>query len=146
MRLIMVMILSFLINATFAERNKSEMPMTPNFLKGIEWNGKILRHGYIQWLEKRPYTPLNDPKLVQKGNEIYTKHCLQCHGANGKGDGPVAKKYDVKASSISDSSKHLSNHTLFVQVTEGRGDMPQWADVLTEEEIWALTQYLHTFK
>ena len=136
----------FLVISAFAERNKSEMQPVPNFLKGIEWNGKTLRHGYIQWLDKRPYSPSNDPKLVKQGSALYTKHCLQCHGAGGKGDGPVSKKYGVKAASISDGSKNLSNHTLFVQVAEGRGDMPQWVDVLTEEEIWALTQYLHSMK
>lgn len=41
---------------------------------------------------------------------------------------------------------NLSNHTLFVQVAEGPGDMPQWVDVLTEEEIWTLTQYHHSMK
>lgn len=132
MKLIIFMNLGLLINATFAVRNKSEMPITPNFLKGIEWNKKILRHGYIKWLEKKSYTPSNDPVLVQKGSEIYTKHCLQCNEANDKADGPVAKKYNVKASSISDSSKHLHNHTLFVQVAQGSGDMPQWADILSQ--------------
>ncbi len=144
MKIIFTSIFFLLTHLALAERNKSEMQPAPNFLKGIEWNGKTLRHGYIQWLDKRPYSPSNDPKLVKEGSAIYTKHCLQCHGASGKGDGPVAKKYGVKAASISDSSKNLSNHTLFVQVAEGRGDMPQWVDVLTEEEIWALTQYLLT--
>jgi hypothetical protein len=35
----------FLVISAFAERNKSEMQPVPNFLKGIEWNGKTLRHG-----------------------------------------------------------------------------------------------------
>jgi mono/diheme cytochrome c family protein len=146
MKIIFTSIFFLLTHIALAERNKSEMQPVPNFLKGIEWNGKILRHGYIQWLDKRPYSPSNDPKLVKEGSAIYTKHCLQCHGENGKGDGPVAKKYGVKAASITKSSKNLSNHTLFVQVAEGRGDMPQWVDVLTEEEIWALTQYLQSMK
>lgn len=146
MKIIFTSIFFLLTHLAFAERNKSEMQPVPNFLKGIEWNGKTLRHGYIQWLDKKPYTPSNDPRLVAEGSAIYAKHCLQCHGVLGKGDGPVAKKYGVKAASISDSSKNLTNHTLFVQVAEGRGDMPQWVDVLTEEEIWALTQYIHSLK
>lgn len=143
----LIFILCILIhNLAFAEKNKSELQPLPNVLKGIEWNGKVIRHGYIQWLEKKPYTPLVNPILAKQGAEIYTKHCLQCHGVTGQGDGPVAKQYGVKASNISDSNKVLSNHTLFVQVAEGRGDMPQWMDVLTEKEIWVLTHYLHTLK
>lgn len=136
----------FLASSGFAERNKSEIQQMPDYLKGLEMDGKILRHGYIQWLERKPYTPSVDKNLVKQGEGIYTKHCMQCHGVSGKGDGPVSKKYGVKAASISGSSKVLNNHTIFVQVAEGRGDMPQWVDVLTEEEIWALTHYLHTFK
>jgi mono/diheme cytochrome c family protein len=55
---------------------------------------------------------------------------LQCHGPQGKGDGPVSKKYAFQA---------VNNHTIFIQVAEGRGDKPQWLDVLTEDEVWALT-------
>lgn len=130
----------------FAERNRSEMQELPSYLKGIEVDGKKLRHGYIRWLEKKPYTPMVDQKLSKEGEQIYVKHCLQCHGPKGKGDGPVAKKYGVKAANLQNASKTLTNHTLFVQVAEGRGDMPQWMDVLTEEETWALTHYINSFR
>jgi len=130
----------------YGERNKSEMQALPSNLKGIEVDGKILRHGYIRWLEKKPYTPLVDPKLSKDGEGIYVKHCLQCHGSQGKGDGLVSKKYGVRAANLQKASKTLSHHTMFIQVAEGRGDMPQWMDVLTEEEAWALTHYINTFK
>jgi mono/diheme cytochrome c family protein len=138
----------FLLFSTlcFAEKNKSEMQELPSYLKGMEVDGKKIRHGYIRWLEKRPFTPMIDQKLSEKGEKIYIKHCLQCHGPDGKGNGPVAKKYGVKAANLYNASKTLTNHTLFIQVTEGRGDMPQWMDVLNEEEIWALTHYIASFK
>lgn len=131
---------------SYAEKNKSEIQTLPPYLKGIETDGKILRHGYIHWLEKKPFTPMVDPKLAKEGEQIYTKHCLQCHGPQGKGDGPVSKKYGVKTANLWKASKALNNHTIFIQVAEGRGDMPQWMDVLSEEEVWALTHYINTFK
>lgn len=146
MKILTACLLTFSVFNAYAERNKSEMQTMPDHLKGLEMNGKTLRHGYIQWLERKPYTPSVDNNLAKQGEGIYTKHCMQCHGVSGKGDGPVSKKYGVKAASISGSSKVLNNHTIFVQVAEGRGDMPQWVDVLTEEEIWALTHYMHTMK
>ena len=129
-----------------AEKNKSEMQQMPNYLKGIESHGKILRHGYILWLTKKPYTPLIDVGLAKQGSQIYVNHCLECHGEKGKGDGPSAKKYGVQASNMLTSKNILNTHSLFIQVAEGRGDMPQWMDVLTEEEIWALTHYLQSIK
>ncbi len=46
-------------------------------------------------ISKNNYTPIrivNDKKVVDQtdqmpGKEIYTDFCIQCHGANGKGDG-----------------------------------------------------------
>lgn len=147
MYLALLIILSFFSCLSYAERNKSETPELPSHLKGIDVDGKTLRHGYIYWLEKDyHYTAMVDPKLAKEGKEIYTKHCLQCHGPEGKGDGPVAKKYGVKAANLWRASKTLTNHTILIQVAEGRGDMPRWIDVLTEEEVWALTHYINTFK
>jgi mono/diheme cytochrome c family protein len=146
MKSVIFIVILLLSTFAYAEKNKSEIQSLPSYLKGIDSNGKLLRHGYILWLEKRPYTPLVDSELAKKGGEIYTKNCLQCHGAKGEGDGPVSKKYGVKAADIRNSGKTLNNHTLFIQVSEGRGDMPQWVDLLTEEDIWALTHYLHSLK
>lgn len=138
-----ILALSSLANA---ERNKSEAQLLPEYLKGIQYNGKILRHGYLLWLEKKPYTPSLDPALEKKGREVYVKNCLECHGAKGEGEGPIAKKYGVKASNIRDSKKILNTHALFIQIAEGRGDMPQWVDTLSEDEIWAVTHYLQSLK
>jgi mono/diheme cytochrome c family protein len=146
MYLSLFMMLSFFPYVSYAERNKSEIQELPSYLKGMEVDGKMLRHGYIRWLEKKPYTPLVDSKLSKLGEGIYVKHCLQCHGPQGKGDGPASKKYGVQTANLKNASNTLNNHTIFIQVAEGRGDMPQWMDVLTEDELWALTHYINSFK
>lgn len=146
MKILILLLSAILSTFVYAEKNKSELQEIPPYLKGLEVDGKIMRHGYIQWLEKKPYTPMVDQKLSKKGSQIYIKNCLQCHGPQGKGDGPVAKKYNVQASNLMRANKTLTNHTIFIQVAEGRGDMPRWMDVLTEEEVWALTHYIMSFK
>ena len=147
MYLPLFLMLLFFSYVSYAERNKSEMPELPSHLKGIEVDGKTLRHGYIRWPEKEHYyTAMVNPKLAKQGKEVYTKHCLKCHGPDGKGYGPVSKKYGVKAANLLRASKTLTNHAIFIQVAEERGDMPQWMDVLTEDEAWALTHYINTFK
>lgn len=146
MYLSLFMMCSLLPFVSYAEKNKSEMQELPSHLRGMDVDGKRLRHGYILWIEKKPFAPMVDPKLSKEGGQIYAKHCLQCHGPQGKGDGPVAKKYGVQAANLWKASKTLTNHTIFIQVAEGRGDMPQWMDVLTEEEVWPLIHYINTFK
>lgn len=56
MKLFMFIVILLLSNFAYAEKNKSEIQQLPNYLKGIDSNGKLLRHGYILWLEKKPYT------------------------------------------------------------------------------------------
>ena len=54
-----------------------------------------------------------------------------------------SKKNRFKAANLKKVSKDLSNHFLAFQIEVGTKDMPSWFDVLTEDEIWDLTHYLH---
>jgi len=120
-----------------------EREIIPPYLKGIPWQGKTMKHGYLRWSEKKPYTPLLDSEASRRGERLYIKNCLECHGTSGLGDGPTSKKNRFKAANLKKVSKDLSNHFLAFQIEVGTKDMPSWFDVLTEDEIWDLTHYLH---
>lgn len=127
-----------------AERNSSqEREVLPPYLRGIPWQGKRMKHGYLRWVEKKPYTPLLNSEASKRGSEIYLKNCFECHGVDGQGNGPTAKKTGFQAANLKKVSKDLSNHYLAFQIQVGTKDMPAWVDVLTEDEIWDLTHYLH---
>ena len=42
---------------------------------------------------------------VAQGKELYTKYCASCHGAGGKGDGPVGKMLTPPASDLTQIAK-----------------------------------------
>ncbi|HLU48935.1 MAG TPA: cytochrome c, partial [Planctomycetota bacterium] len=82
-----------------------------------------------------------------RGRELYAKQCASCHGATGRGDGPVAwllspKPRDFTKMSfrlVSTESSMATDEDLFATITRGMpgSAMPPWAH-LSEEDRWAL--------
>jgi mono/diheme cytochrome c family protein len=85
---------------------------------------------------------------LSKGKDLYGIFCLPCHGASGKGDGPVGKKYVPDPSDIS-SGAHGAHHAdgeLYVIISAGSGGMPAFRADLTPVERWQIIRYLRTLK
>jgi mono/diheme cytochrome c family protein len=82
------------------------------------------------------------------GKELFGIYCTPCHGASGKGDGPVAKKFVPTPADIS-ATGHGSHHPegeLFAVVTHGKNGMPPFRSDLTAKERWLVVGYLKTLK
>ena len=89
------------------------------------------------------------------GQVDYKNLCLKCHGAEGKGDGPVTKM--VKNQSMGDFSNkeamsQYSDEDLYTLIAEG-GEaagkaklMPAHKEKLGESEIQAIIAYIKTFQ
>lgn len=97
-------------------------------------------------------SPLPDsPEIVEKGNALYHGKgtCVNCHGTEGGGDGPVA-------SSLNPTPRNFQHHGFWRHRTEGEvfwvikygspgTSMIGFGDQLTDEEIWAIIQYERSF-
>ncbi len=82
------------------------------------------------------------------GKELYGIYCTPCHGAAGKGDGPVAGKFVPTPVDISGAG-HGSHHPdgdLFAVLTHGKNGMPPFRSDLTAGERWLIVAYLKTLK
>ncbi|MEK7441593.1 MAG: c-type cytochrome [Chloroflexota bacterium] len=102
-------------------------------------------------------------KLAQ-GQKLYAQNCAACHGESGKGDGVMAASLTKKDSSaqmefghntkspvdFTDSSQMLGASPALLQGKIIRGGMgtgmPYWGPIFTEEQTWALVDYLWTFQ
>jgi putative copper export protein/mono/diheme cytochrome c family protein len=87
-----------------------------------------------------------DVLSIAGGEPIYRESCVQCHGADGYGDGPAAASLAVKPANL--TGEHLFHHgegTLFWWVSNGieRSAMPAFRDILDEDQRWTVLQYLH---
>lgn len=87
-----------------------------------------------------PATPDN----LAAGEQLFSDNCVLCHGEKGTGDGPGAKTIKVKPANFTDPKVQTSetDGALFWKMSNGRGPMPAWKDVLTDEERWKLVDYI----
>ncbi len=85
---------------------------------------------------------------IVQGAALFPEHCAVCHGAEGRGDGPAAKTLPVPSADL--TAAHLWMHSdgeLFwwishgIEAPEGGMAMPGFADVLSEDQRWALIDW-----
>lgn len=88
----------------------------------------------------------------QNGEKLYQKYCSSCHGAEGKGDGPLAPVYSPRPQDHT-SDKYMSarsDHELFIAISQGgRASggsqfMPGWGEMLSDKEIWDIVAYIRS--
>lgn len=82
---------------------------------------------------------------INIGRTLYKTQCSPCHGDKGKGDGPAAAALTPKpADHTSEALQAESDGSLFYKISEGRKPMPSFKNTLTEDQRWALINYIRT--
>ncbi len=91
---------------------------------------------------KNPIPPT--PETLAAAQDLFTDNCVLCHGEKGIGDGPGAKAIKVKPANFTDAKVMAAetDGSIFWKMTNGRGPMPSWKDVLTDKERWELVGYI----
>ena len=86
---------------------------------------------------------------IGHGGALFPQNCTSCHGADGRGHGPAAAGLPVPPADL--TAGHLWEHTdgeLFwwlthgIEAPEGGMAMPGFADRLTEDDRWALIDFI----
>ncbi len=81
-----------------------------------------------------------------RGKTLFSQRCVQCHGEQGKGDGPLAEQIpgELPDFTAADYAVDKSPQEIFDTITNGRMDkmMPPWGDQLSEDERWDLASYV----
>jgi len=84
-------------------------------------------------------------------DQLFKFYCAQCHGLEGKGNGPnVGKEFPVDPRNFTkaDEMEKLSDADIKNVILDGGPSaskspmMPPWGKTLTEEEVDALVKYL----
>lgn len=86
--------------------------------------------------------PLGNPQV---GKVLYEKHCANCHGTKGAGDGPDTQFLMVQPANFhSLASRSKTDWDLMTVITFGAAFSPMhgWANRLTEEERWDVLRYI----
>lgn len=94
-----------------------------------------------------PYAGMTNPMdgdatAIAAGEGLYQEHCAACHGEYLLGDGPDAELYDPPPSNLYHHTNNHEDDYLIWRVAEGFGDMPDWKDELTMDEMWQIIAFL----
>jgi mono/diheme cytochrome c family protein len=97
-----------------------------------------------------------DPIGAYEGQRLFISYCMLCHGLDGKGDGPLARKMGIRPADLTVTIRSRSD-TILKKIISGEGGqtitgrarhnlvteaMPEWSSVFGDEQIDALIAYL----
>jgi len=87
--------------------------------------------------------PLDGNKTTAKSENLYSSHCERCHGNYGKGDGIDGKKSNPKPTDLTaEKVQKQSDGALYWKISNGRGAMNAFKDILNEKDRWLLVNYI----
>ena len=89
-----------------------------------------------------PLTPTEE--VLLRGNVLYQRHCMPCHGPQGQGTGPVVGpgKFPIAPSVVSPLAASYTDAYLYGIIRVGRGLMPSYGDRMTHNDRWAVVMHL----
>ncbi|MFC5412072.1 c-type cytochrome [Larkinella bovis] len=114
----------------FTENRKTDDPKQDKW-KAPAWADTLKNHD--------PTEPLT----LAQGEELFLEFCSSCHGEAGYGDGAAGRALGAKPANFHESEvTGQTDGALFWKLSNGRGNMPPFKEVFSEEQRWQLVAYL----
>lgn len=82
------------------------------------------------------------PESVENGNRLFQIYCALCHGADGKGGGPVATKFVPPPDLTLEIFRQRTDGFLYGTIRNGGALMPGQAEALSPRERWDIVNYI----
>ena len=81
---------------------------------------------------------------VARGTKLFQANCASCHGAQGRGDGPVGKTLPTKPADLASMAGQHPDGDFAWKIANGRGLMPAWKGTLSEAQIWDTVNFIQS--
>jgi mono/diheme cytochrome c family protein len=90
------------------------------------------------------------PESIKAGQALFQKNCRFCHGADAKGDGPMAPQ-GTHPSNLTDDKwdRGSTDGEIFKVISEGAGpkfEMKGYKSKMSETDIWNVVNYLRSLQ
>jgi mono/diheme cytochrome c family protein len=82
------------------------------------------------------------PASIAQGRKFFTIYCQHCHGASGRGDGPVARKISRPADLTAQKYSEARDGLFYYAIRYGGVIMPPLAEALAPAERWQVVNYV----
>lgn len=84
----------------------------------------------------------------RRGQVIFNRVCIACHGEHAEGDGPIVGPdlFPAPPSLHSKLARAFKDGHIFHVITRGQKKMPSYADTLEPAERWAVVHYVRTLQ
>ena len=81
---------------------------------------------------------------IERGKINYLNNCVNCHGGNAEGDGPVAAVLTTKPANLRRMAGAHSDGDFAWKILKGRGPMPAWDNILSNKQVWDIVNYIQS--
>lgn len=82
-------------------------------------------------------------ETAKKGEAVFIKNCTSCHGMPTKRN--FANLVPSPGDPASDKFQKQPDGAIFYKITTGKGLMPQFKDIVSEEDVWNIISYVRSF-
>jgi mono/diheme cytochrome c family protein len=83
------------------------------------------------------------PGMQKQGEQIYLKNCQSCHGLMGKDN--WAKLTPPPGDLSKEKAQVQTDGEIFYRITTGKVPMPEFRNILPEDDRWSVIAYLRTY-
>jgi mono/diheme cytochrome c family protein len=112
---------------------------------------KAAGHGGGHWMAPEEATAIPNPikfekVSIERGKKSYDLYCASCHGAKADGNGPAGASLKPKPANLSVMAGMHPDGDFAWKIKNGRGAMPGWKTVLSDNQVWDLVNYIKNLK
>jgi mono/diheme cytochrome c family protein len=92
----------------------------------------------------------SSPESIKAGQALFSKNCRFCHGADAKGNGPMAPEGTHPPNLTDDKwDRGSSDGEIFTVIRDGAGpkfDMKGYKSKMSETDMWNVVNYLRSLQ
>ncbi len=83
------------------------------------------------------------PESLARGRQMYERHCLVCHGEQGRGNGPVGRQFVPQPMELNlDYVQLQPDGQIFYTISHGSIAMPFYRQAIAAEDRWHLVNFI----
>jgi mono/diheme cytochrome c family protein len=138
----------------FSDGREQRLPVAGTVARG---GSQLNEHLYLGksgggWAKSLPMPAT--PQLVKRGQERFNIYCSPCHGIQGMGNGPVAKRAEAlqEGTWVPPTSLHADHvraqpdGEIFNTITNGIRSMYPYGSRVPPEDRWAIILYVRALQ